>query len=199
MSDNRTKEHSLTSFMQTAGSSRVVAPCVQVSLEPFVAHVNIRGNPQAPEFVEAVSRTLGQDLPQPGRVSRGDHAVYWLGPEEYLLVSHRTESTELIAALNREFAGLHAAATDLSGGQILMTVTGPAVQSFLSKASTLDLHATRFGVDDCAQSTFAKANALYALRDDTPTFELIVRRSFADYAARWMLQAGQEFGIVFNQ
>ncbi len=37
------------------------------------------------------------------------------------------------------------------------------------------------------------------MRDDEPTFELVIRRSFADYAARWMLHAGQEFGIVFEQ
>ncbi len=199
MSDAIAREHPLSSFMQSVGTARVVAPCVRVSLEPFVAHVNVRGNPQSPEFTNAFAAIVGQNLPEPGRVTRGDHSVYWLGPEEFLVESRRFEGRELVSAFSDAFTGSHAAATDLSGGQILLTVSGTATRSFLSKASTLDLHEAIFSVGECAQSTFAKASALYALRNDKPTFELVVRRSFADYAARWMLHAGQEFGIVFDQ
>jgi len=125
-------------------------------------------------------------------------SIYWLGPEEFLIVCHSGEGRDLVVALSDAFKGPHGAATDLSGGQILLSIAGPSVRQFLSKASTLDLHAKAFGLNQCAQSTFAKTGALYALRDDY-AFDLIVRRSFADYAARWMLYAGQEFGIVFDE
>jgi heterotetrameric sarcosine oxidase gamma subunit len=194
-----TKEHPLSSFMKLQSTARTVAPCVQVTLEPFRAHVNVRGNPRSTDFVNACTTLLGQGVPQPGRVTRADHSCYWLGPEEFLVVSKRFTGRELVTSLSDAFAGLHAAATDLSGGQMLMTVSGSAASAFLSKASTLDLHESVFAVDDCAQSTFAKASALFALRSDEPVFELVIRRSFADYAARWMVHAGQEFGIVFAQ
>lgn len=193
------REHPLTDFMRKEGRARVIAPCVEVTVEPFLAHVNVRGNPDDPLFQQAVQAVLGHDVPAPGSVRRGDHAMYWLGPREFLIVTDRLTGRELVHALTAAFDGGHAAATDLSGGQILLTVRGPATRSFLSKASTLDLHESAFGVDDCAQSTFAKAAALYALRSAEPVFELVIRRSFADYAARWMLHAGQEFGIVFRE
>ena len=199
MSDAIAKEHPLSSFMKSQGTARTVAPCVRVTLEPFMAHVNVRGNPQSPGFINAATTILGQNVPEPGRVTRADHCVYWLGPEEFLVVSKRFEGRELVTSLSGAFAGMHAAATDLSGGQMLMTITGSAARVFLSKASTLDLHESVFAVDDCAQSTFAKASALFVLRNDEPASELVIRRSFADYAARWMLHAGQEFGIVFEQ
>lgn len=198
MSETVSKNHPLADFMESAGATRVVAPCVEVTIEPFLAHVNIRGNPADSGFREALRSALGQEPPTAGRVSRARHAIYWLGPEEFLTVSRRHDGRELVDRLGDAFTGLHAAATDLSGGQVLLCVSGPAARSFLNKASTLDLHADVFRVNDCAQSTFAKAAALYALRDDQPVFELVIRRSFADYAARWMQNAGQEFGIVFN-
>ena len=32
--------------------------------------------------------------------------------------------------------------------------------------------------------------------DDSPSFELIVRRSFADYAALWLQDAAMEYGCA---
>ncbi len=199
MSESFAKQHPLSSFMKTDGARRVVAPCVNVLVEPDVCHVSMRGNPADPAFVSALSTVMGQPVPERGRVTRDTHSVYWLGPQEFLVTSRQFEGRELVSALSSAFEGVHAAATDLSGGQILLAVSGTAARAFLSKASTLDLHESMFSVDDCAQSTFAKAGALYALRSDEPVFELIIRRSFADYAARWMLHGGQEFGIKFAE
>ncbi len=198
MSESIANEHPLTSFLKTLSATRVVAPCVNVTPEPGAGHVSVRGNPDDINFVNAFSTVLAQAVPSPGRVTRGEHSVYWLGPKEFLVVSRQFEGRQLVSTLSDAFSGLHAAATDLSGGQIMMSVKGSAARAFMTKASTLDLHESVFGVDDCAQSSFAKASALYALRSNEPVFELIVRRSFADYAARWMLHAGQEFGIAFD-
>ncbi len=198
MSDVIVEEHPLTAFMRQHGETRVAAPGVIISLQSGCTHINVRIDPDDTNAVAAFTSVVSARLPKAGSVERGEVAVYWLGPKEFLVVSHSDDRNQLALKLNQAFSGLHAAATDLSGGQILLAVSGSSVRDFLSKASTLDLDEQGFAVNQCAQSTFAKAGALYALRSDD-VFELVIRRSFADYAASWMLYAGQEFGIQFKE
>jgi sarcosine oxidase subunit gamma len=58
----------------------------------------------------------------------------------------------------------------------------------LSRGCPLDLHPQVLAVGQCAQSHYFKASiVLIPVSDDT--FELVVRRSFADYFCRIMLDA----------
>jgi sarcosine oxidase gamma subunit len=43
------------------------------------------------------------------------------------------------------------------------------------------------------QTPFAKASAVISNRCDG-SYDLVIRRSFADYVAQWLLDAGGEFG-----
>ena len=93
----------------------------------------------------------------------------------------------------------HVAVNDLSGGQIALELKGPNCRDLLAKGCTLDLHPSVFSVGDCAQSGLAKASVLIALTDETPTFLVVVRRSFSDYLCRWLAHAGSDEGIVFTE
>ena len=48
------------------------------------------------------------------------------------------------------------------------------------------------------QTTFAKASAAVSNRSDG-SYDLVIRRSFADYVAQWLLDAGGEFGCRIEQ
>lgn len=52
-------------------------------------------------------------------------------------------------------------------------------------------------VNRCVQTNFAKATALVSSNADG-SFDLTIRRSFADYIAQWLLDAGQEHGCVIQ-
>ena len=91
---------------------------------------------------------------------------------------------------------MHVAVTDITGGQTVISVTGPAARDVLAKGCPLDLHPTVFKPTHCAQTLLAKANVVIrCIDDDSPSFELIVRRSFAEYAAGWLEDAGVEYGV----
>ena len=77
---------------------------------------------------------------------------------------------------------------DLSGGQIAIHLSGSDVPDLLAKGCTLDLHPSVFGVGACAQSGLAKTIVLLGHIDKAPVYELIVRRSFSEYALRWLRQ-----------
>ena len=78
----------------------------------------------------------------------------------------------------------------MTGGQVMVRLSGPRAREVLAKGCTLDLHPRAFKTGECAQTTLAKTSMLIALADDTPAFDIIIRRSFADYAARWLRHSG---------
>ena len=98
--------------------------------------------------------------------------------------------------MEEALSGLHVAVNDISSGQTIIRLRGPRARDLLSKGCPLDLHPRVFGPGQCAQSHIGKSNALIIQVDDAPTYDIIVRRSFADYLARWMLHSGMEYDIA---
>ncbi len=79
-----------------------------------------------------------------------------------------------------------------------MRISGENAVAVLAKGCTLDLHPKVFHAGRCAQTGLAKASILIAKVDDVPTFDIFVRRSYAEYLALWLQHAGGEYGIRFT-
>ena len=131
-------------------------------------------------------------------VATGTQRIYWLGPNEWLVVCRISDGPDLMAGLRESLSGQHASVTDVTGGQIAMQLSGTGVRDVLAKGCTLDFHPDIFTVGNCAQSGLAKANVLIGLVDDQPTFEIVVRRSFAEYLALWLRHAAGEYRVSFS-
>ena len=154
-----------------------------------LGHINLRGDISDKRFVDGVAMVLGQRLPvEPNTVSIADHRVYWLGPNEWQVVTESGRADVLVNGLKDALVDQHVAINKLSGGQVVLHLTGTDVAELLARGCTLDLHPTVFGVGDCAQSGLAKANVLIGYIDATPVYEIIVRRSFSEYLLRWLRQ-----------
>lgn len=179
-----------------AAQSRFQEAPVMLAERPFLGHVNLRGDPADSAFVQAVEAVLELALPvQPNTVSEDkDRIAFWLGPDEWLLMTPPDGETELIHALRKSLAGLFAAVTDVTGGQTIITVKGSFARDLLAKGCPLDLHPRVFGPGRCAQTHIAKTAALIRPQDgQPPVFEIIVRRSFADYLWRWLEDGAVEY------
>jgi sarcosine oxidase subunit gamma len=163
----------------------------------FMGYLNLRGKPSDGRFVAAIATVLGPGLPLVANtVHETDTAtVFWLGPDEWLLVTAGEGRAELARRLDRALDGLHAAVTDVSSGQTIVVLHGPAVRDVLAKGCPLDLHPRAFGPGRCAQSHLAKAPVLLRIVGGGAAFELIVRRSFADYVWAWLEDAAAEYGL----
>jgi sarcosine oxidase, subunit gamma len=174
-----------------------------------LAHLNLRGDPSDAGFVAAVGSVLGTGLPVVANtVHEADAAtVFWLGPDEWLIVTSGEGRAEAARRLHAALGELHAAVTDVSGGQTAMVLRGPAVRDVLAKGCPLDLHPRAFGPGRCAQSHLAKAPVLLRTVNGGPAtdggttsanasvFELVFRRSFADYVWTWLEDAAAEYGL----
>jgi sarcosine oxidase subunit gamma len=167
---------------------------------PFLGHINLRGDAHDAQFVAAVVRIVGAPVPTtPNTVARGDdNVVYWLGPDEWLIVTPTEREGVIARELRAGLADLFVAVTEISGGQTVIALRGDAVRELLAKGCPLDLHARVFGVDRCAQSHLAKAPILVRQVDEAPSFEIVVRRSFADYLWTWLEDAASEYGLAIE-
>ena len=122
--------------------------------------------------------------------------MYWLGPDEWLIVTpdDRRDSHRAPVARRRS-RSCTVAITDVSGGQTALHLHGRHVRDVLAKGCPIDFHPRVFGIGQCAQSHLGKAPVLIGQIEEQPYFELIVRRSFADYLWTWLESAAEEYGL----
>ena len=208
MSNNSQQElplkyfHSVSSHRGQAQNNEMFNGEVEYALvikeSSVCAFLSLRGDPSDAGFCAAVKDVLDLKLSTRGYYHcNSESSIYWLGPDEWLLVS-KIDASVLEARLREAMSG-HISIVDVSGGQTLVNLRGApmAIDSVLKKSCIYDLSGwpnAGSGKGRCAQTTFAKASALVSNRSDG-SFDLIIRRSFADYIALWMLDAGREFGF----
>lgn len=174
-----------------AGVQAIRQQALTVEEVPFLGYLNLRGRPDDRAFLKAAADACGTALPiEPNTVTgrNGVHAL-WLGPDEWLLVTGPEDQYPLLQALEASVDGLFAGVTDVSGYYTALTVSGDHARALLARSCPIDLHPRAFGPGRCAQSLLAKAGVILEQIDDTPGFRLIVRRSFAEYVWRWLMEA----------
>ena len=163
---------------------------------PFLELVNVRGDTRDAAFMQAVENVLGCRAPEkPNTVARGNgYDMIWLGPDEWLVRSaathDATRTAPLQAKLGTAFAGLFASAVDIGSGYTVLEISGTRTREVLSRGCPLDLHPKLFGVGQSAQSHYFKAS-LTLLPTGADSYELVIRRSFADYFVKIMLDAAE--------
>jgi sarcosine oxidase subunit gamma len=159
---------------------------------PHLTMISVRVDPDSPAAA-AVEGVLGAVLPRScGQVTAdGYHSVLWLGPDEWLIVSQVTPDT-LLEALTEAVGDAHAAVVDVSANRTVLELSGPAARSVLEKGCPVDLHPRAFGQDTAVTTTLARVPVLL-WQTGPDTYRLLPRSSFAEYVARWLLDAMQEF------
>ena len=199
MAELQGRRHGLESFLASCPADAGGDAGVEILIQPNFGHINLRGDPGIAEFVSAAESVPGQELPvTPNTMSNGKNRIFWLGPNEWLVITPLADSLELMARLRKSFTGQHACVTDVSGGQIAMQLSGSRVRDVLAKGCTLDFHPDSFKAGSCAQSGIAKANMLIGLVDDEATFEIVMRRSYVEYFALWLRHAAREYRVSFS-
>jgi sarcosine oxidase subunit gamma len=180
------------------GNASQPAQGSQVVLEekPFLGHLILRGG--AIVLDEAVREVLGINLP--GRPlglaldDSGERSVQWVSPDEWLVIVPGGEEFELENRLREKLGNAHFAILNVSGGQTLVALSGDKAREVLMKSVPYDVHPQNFPPGKAVSVVFAKASAILR-RPTEERYELVLRRSFADYCCRWLLDAGEEYGI----
>ncbi|CAE6744425.1 MULTISPECIES: sarcosine oxidase subunit gamma [Paraburkholderia] len=173
-----------------------VSAAFRLSERPFLELVNVRGDTRDAAFVSAVESVIGCRPPEKANtIARGNgYDMLWLGPDEWLVRSamahDATRTAPLQAKLGAAFVGVFASAVDIGSGYTVLEISGTRTREVLARGCPLDLHPKLFSEGQCAQSHFFKAS-MTLLPTGADSFDIIVRRSFADYFVKIMLDAAE--------
>ena len=163
----------------------------------FLGHIMLRGRSGDAAFLAACARVFGVEPPTtPNTYAEGNGAVIgWMGPTEWLVMVDSEARAAWLDALREALADVHAGVVDLSGGQTTIGLEGPHALDVLAKGSTLDLHPRVAGAGFCTRSLLAKSAMFLRVIETGQRFEIVVRRSFADYLWQWLVDASGEYGL----
>lgn len=180
---------------QASGPSRL-----QLRERAMLGHLILRGG--AIVLDEAVRDVLGISLPgQPQALvqdASGERSIQWLSPDEWLVIVPGGEEFPLETKLREHLGDAHFAISDVSGGQTLLELSGEAAQELLMKTVIYDVHPSNFPVGKGVTTVFGKATTIIR-RPSEDRWELVIRRSFADYCYRWLLDAAAEYDVNVQQ
>ncbi|RAW09108.1 sarcosine oxidase subunit gamma [Halomonas elongata] len=169
---------------------------VTVRERPFLGHLVLRGG--AIVLDEALREVLDISLPgEPQALvfdASGERSVQWISPDEWLLIVPGGEEFELENRLREALGDAYFAISNIGGGQTLLELEGDAVSELLMKSVIYDADPNHFPVGKGVTTIFAKTSVILRRSSET-RWELVVRRSFADYIYRWLLDAGEEYAI----
>lgn len=160
---------------------------------PVCGLLNLR-LPTGAAATPGVAQVIGLALPEtPCTYTAGaDVTAYWLAPGEWLVAATAGAEDELEGRLRSALDGA-GAVVDVSAGYVRYNLRGWAATEVLMKASPYDFDRRTFGPGRCVQTVFAKTTALVACDGDS-SFDLAIRRSYADYFERWTADAASAYG-----
>ena len=183
------------------------SPLVQIELgEPkgnaprieekaFRGYINLRGKSENTKFLAGLLKVLGCEPPTQANtvVDAGDNRIYWLDPDEWLVVTPTGQQGQIQADLRTALEGVFSAVVDNTSGLTMIHITGENAGELLASDCPLDLHPRAFKPGQCAQTRLARAGMTLSPLADGNGFEVIVRRSFADYLLLWLQDAAIAF------
>lgn len=171
---------------------RISGDDITLAPHPQMTKLMLRG--EVKQLAAWIKKTLQITAPKPCKsIYKKDAALHWLGPDTWLYIAPDGEISKTVQSSFAQ-AGVSGQVTDVSHHYTHFEVSGPRARDALQKLSTLDLHRSVFASGDVAGTLFARASVILAAREDD-CFDLIVRRSYADYLWCLIANAGYEYGL----
>jgi len=187
------------------------AMATQTNVDDAGVHLNERGltgqlvlrlRGDAVAASSAVESVLGVALPERLQFT-GDPLSYeavsvaWLSPDEWRISCPIGQAFEIEQKLRTALTAVNEtshAILNNSGGFSVLDLSGPNALDVLKKSTGYDVRPSRFPVGKVVGTTFAKTGVTL-LRTGDASWQLWVRRSFADYVWLWLQQSTSEFGL----
>jgi sarcosine oxidase subunit gamma len=175
--------------LSAARQSPQLIPSQWLRLLPPASRFVLRGGPPVRAAARSAIGVNVADTPLQS-ATEGDRAALWLGPDEQLLLTSVSDGEVLGRQLRDGLAALPHSLVEVSHRQIALEVSGPQAHTVLNAGCPLDLHIAAFPVGMCTRTVLGKCE-IVLWRRGTATFHVEVWRSFADYASRFLAEAGE--------
>jgi len=171
---------------------------IHLSEKPLLGFLTLRCHSQERVQINVVETVLGVTFPITPLTSdeSGACSIQWVSPDEWLIIVPGADVFNIEILLREKLSG-HYSLVNGSGGLTVIALSGDNTIDLLKKCSPIDFHLSNFPIGKVVSTVFAKSNAIIR-RKGLHQFELVIRRSFADYIWSWILDASNEFGLVIN-
>ena len=158
-----------------------------------VAKINLRGSLENKEFASKIGKILGMILPKEtcGTSINEKITSFWLGPDEWLLVSNdevpkETNAYELEQVLFDNISKTNLGAiTNVTDQFTIFKLSGSNIFEVLSKGSPFDFSSENFGDNKVVQTILNHVDVTIHRQSENDV-DLYVRRSFAGYLWDWL-------------
>lgn len=183
-----------TPFAHSALSHRSVieGDAIRLSERSDLAKVMLRGDMKA--LAAWTKKALEITAPKSCKSTyRSGAALHWLGPDTLMFVG-ADNADDYFKALSDAQLGQSGQVVLVSDHYTIIEVSGAHARNALQKLSTLDLHAKCFKKGDVAGTILGHSTVTLVATDDE-SFDIIVRRSHADYLWCLLANAGFEYGL----
>ncbi len=159
----------------------------------LLGYIHLRGNAQNKDFLTAVKKATGVDLPTAACSISVASAITMLNlsPDEWMLICPREQRAGLQKKLEAALTGIHSQVLDNSGGYTSVWLQGKQATDALQHCTVYNLHALT--PNKVVGTTFGKASVIIYRLDNG--FCLVLRRSFADYIWRYLARAAAPYGL----
>ncbi|MGI5459952.1 sarcosine oxidase subunit gamma [Streptomyces sp. CA-249302] len=167
----------------------------QVQELPFLTQLTLRVAPDSPA-ARAVESVLGFPLPSASHAElSGEVKALWLGPDEWLLVAPADTAEALAEKLRSAIGEEFATVTDVSAQRTVLSLRGSLTREILAQGCAIDLDPRVSPVGSCYTTLLAQTGITLVVREEAASgVWLLVRSSFAPYAAAWLVDAASEYG-----
>lgn len=164
-------------------------PQVSITPAPPASRLSLRASRAS---LGALSEALGLDLPIKPKISatKGNRAILWLGPDEWLLIAPATDDLEASLV---QVTAFHSA-VDISHRNVGFLIAGKGAEATLAAGCPQDLSLVAFPVGTCTRTVFGKIE-IVLWRTGADKFRLECWRSFADYALQLLTLAARDAAL----
>lgn len=164
---------------------------------PVAGLLTLRAQADNQPMQNAIQNVLGLSLPGKLQATSAENGVCirWMAPDEWLLSCAIADAFGIEQKLREETNSEGLAIVNVSGGYCQLILSGANANNVLKKSVAYDVHPSSLSIGKVVNTIFAKTQATIQCLDDN-VYELIIRRSFADYVWLWLQNASREYGLA---
>ena len=123
-----------------------------------------------------------------GPQEKTDHEriIYWLAPNDWLLVNPTTDAESIKSALRDSASGATTIVTDVTDAWSIIDISGEDAAARLAEGCSVDFHDEVFPPGRYALTRLQHFSIIIHRMDNTPRFRILVDRSVARFLWDWL-------------
>ena len=115
-----------------------------------------------------------------------DRSIYWLAPNDWLLLNPAADADSIKSALRDSANGVTTTVTDVTAAWSIIDISGEGAVAKLAEGCSVDFLDEVFPPGRYALTRLQHLPVIIHPQDDTPRFRILVDRSVAHYLWDWL-------------